>query len=149
MSKYQKNPGVYSTLQSINSLSKPYAYYEVYNILTNVMNYSWRKGNSRPPKFLRQRLEEDRIVFKNFLEQLTQAKFVIVYIDEWSFNPSTLPWYSWMKKGTIADKIIRSTTDRYTVFDAVQSPPLSSPPCNFGKILVVDNFVEKKLYWKF
>ena len=118
MSKYQKNPGVYSTFQSINSLSKPYAYYEVYNILTNVMNYSWRKGNSRPPKFLRQRLEEDRIVFKNFLEQQTQAKFVIVYIDEWSFNPSTLPWYSWMKKGTIADKIIRSTTDRYNAIAA-------------------------------
>ena len=30
-----------------------------------------------------------------------------------------------------------------TVFDVVQSPPLSSPPCKFGKILVVDNFVEK------
>ena len=31
-----------------------------------------------------------------------------------------------------------------TVFDAVQSPPLSSPPpCKFGKILVVDHFVEK------
>ena len=32
----------------------------------------------------------------------------------------------------------------YTVFDVVQSPPpLSSPPCKFGKILVVDHFVEK------
>ena len=30
-----------------------------------------------------------------------------------------------------------------TVFDVVQSPPLSSPPRKFGKILVVDNFVEK------
>ena len=82
MSKYQKNPRVYSTLQSINSLSKPHAYYEIYNILTNMMNYSWIKGNSRPPKILRQRLEEDRIVFKNVLEQLTQAKFFMVYIDE-------------------------------------------------------------------
>ena len=26
---------------------------------------------------------------------------------------------------------------------AVESPPLSSPPCKFGKIFVVDNFVEK------
>ena len=66
MSKYQKNPGVYSTLESINSIFKPYAYYEVYNILINVMNYSWRRGNSRPPKFLIQKLEEDRIVFKKF-----------------------------------------------------------------------------------
>ena len=31
----------------------------------------------------------------------------------------------------------------YTVFDVVQSSPLSSPPCKFGKILVVDKFVEK------
>ena len=28
MSKYQKNYGVYSTLQYLGSLSKPYAYYE-------------------------------------------------------------------------------------------------------------------------
>ena len=36
-----------------------------------------------------------------------------------------------------------------TVFDAVQSPPLSSPPCKFGKILVVDNFVEKNYFENF
>ena len=28
-------------------------------------------------------------------------------------------------------------------------PFVSSPPCKFGKILVVDHFVEKNLYWKF
>ena len=70
------------------------------------MNYSWRKGNTRPPRFLRQGLAEDRIIFKEFISKLKQAKFAIVYIDEWSLNPSTLPWYSWMKKGFPAEKII-------------------------------------------
>ena len=49
------------------------------------MNYSWRKGNTRPPRFLRQGLVEDRIIFKEFISKLKQAKFAIVYIDEWSF----------------------------------------------------------------
>ena len=49
------------------------------------MNYSWRKGNTRPPRFLRQGLAEDRIIFKEFISKLKRAKFAIVYIDEWSF----------------------------------------------------------------
>ena len=37
-----------------------------------------------------------------------------------------------------------------TVFDAVQSPLcLVPPPCKFGKILVVDNFVEKNYFENF
>ena len=49
------------------------------------MNYSWRKGNTRPPRFLRQGLTEDRIIFKELISKLKQEKFAIVYIDEWSF----------------------------------------------------------------
>ena len=72
-------------MKLIDPNSKPYTYNEVFNILTKVMNYSWRKGNTRPPRFLRQGLEEDRIIFKEFISKLKQAKFAIVYIDEWSF----------------------------------------------------------------
>ena len=42
-----------------------------------------------------------------------EIKFVIVYIDKRSFNSSSIPLYSWMKKGEQPEKIIRSTTDRY------------------------------------
>ena len=31
----------------------------------------------------------------------------------------------------------------YTVFDAVQSPPLSSPPCEIGRILVFEKIFNK------
>ena len=72
-------------MKLINPNSKPYIYSEVFNILTKVMNYSWRKGNTRPPRFLRQGLTEDIIIFKEFISKLKQAKFAIVYIDEWSF----------------------------------------------------------------
>ena len=44
---------------------------------------------------------------------LMKLEIVIVYIDEWSFNPSSIPLYSWMKKGEQPMKIIRSTTDKY------------------------------------
>ena len=77
------------------------------------MNYSWRKANVRPPRSLRNGLEEDRTIFREMIWMLVKSKFVIVYIDEWSFNPSSIPLYSWMKKGEQPEKIIRSTTDRY------------------------------------
>ena len=38
---------------------------------------------------------------------------MLVFIDEWSFNPSTIPLYSWMKKGEPAGVVIRNTTERY------------------------------------
>ena len=42
--------------ETYDTNSKPYTYNEVFNILTKVMNYSWRKGNTRPPRFLKTRI---------------------------------------------------------------------------------------------
>ena len=50
--------------------------------MINYMNYSRRKANVRPPRSLRAGLEEDRITFIQFINNLKAAKFVIVYIDE-------------------------------------------------------------------
>ena len=77
------------------------------------MNYSWRKANVRPTRFLRPGLSQDRILFKKFIDKLYQTTFLIVFIDECSFNPTTIPRYSWMKRGEPADKLIRDTTNRY------------------------------------
>ena len=77
------------------------------------MGYSWRKANTRPPRFLRQGLENDRTIFKEFIQKLKITKHLIVYIDEWTFNPSSLPLYSWMKKGEPAAKVMRETTNRF------------------------------------
>ena len=85
----------------------------------NVMGYSWRKANVRPPRSLRQGREEDRNILKEFIKKLKDLKFLLVYIDEWSFNPSSLPLYSWMKKGQPADKVIRETTNRYNSIAAL------------------------------
>ena len=81
--------------------------------LKDAMHYSWREANTRPPRSLRPVLAEDRLVFKEFISKLIQSKFLIVYIDECSFNSSSLPLYTWMKKGETAIKVIRSTTERY------------------------------------
>ena len=45
------------------------------NCLFNVMNYSWRKANVRPTRFLRSGLSQDRILFKNLLINLTKQNF--------------------------------------------------------------------------
>ena len=40
---------------------------------------------------------------------------MIVFIDECNFNPTTIPRYSWMKRGEPAEKLIRDTTNRYNL----------------------------------
>ena len=100
-------------MKLIDDNSKPFTYQEIRYCLVNIMNYSWRKANFRHPRSLRPGLNEDRNIFKELISKLVQAGYLIVYIDEWSFNPSTIPLYSWMKKGEPAEKIIRNTTDRY------------------------------------
>ena len=93
--------------------SKIFKYSEVRRWLIDYMNYSWRKANVRPPRSLRIGLEEDRIIFKQFISNLKIAKFIIVYIDECSFNSSTLPLYTWMKRGEDASIVIRDSNTRF------------------------------------
>ena len=92
---------------------KPYKYSEVSRWMINYMNYSWRKTNVRPPLSLRARLEEDRIAFIKFVNNLKTSKYVNVNINEWSFNSSTLPLYTWMKKGEDASIVIRDSNTRF------------------------------------
>ena len=103
----------YSAMKFIDTESKQFIYSEIRYWLINILSYSWRKANVRPPRFLRPGLEEDRTIFKEFILKLKETNFLIVYIDEWSFNSSTLPLYSWMKKGEPAIKVIRETSNRY------------------------------------
>ena len=113
MCKYKRNSQFYKTLKLIDINSDQFTYYEVRKWLTEVLGYSWRKSNVRPPRSLRPGLDEDRIIFKDFISKQEIAKFLIVYVDEWSLNPSTIPLYSWMKRGEPASIVIRSTTERY------------------------------------
>ena len=47
------------------------------------------------------------------MQILKQANYTIVYIDECTFNPSSLPLYSWSKRGCEPDKLIRQSNYRY------------------------------------
>ena len=51
--------------------------------------------------------------FKDLILKLIKAKFMLVFIDKWSFNSSAIPIYSWMKKGEPAGVVIRNTIERY------------------------------------
>ena len=56
--------------------------------------------------------------FKEFILKLKEAYFVIVWIDESSFNSASLPLYSWMLKGWDAEHVIRLSSKRYNVIAA-------------------------------
>ena len=98
---------------NIEDNSKPFKNTEIRKWMIEFMNYAWRKANVRPPRSLRAGLEDDRLIFSNFVKMLIQAKFIIVYIDECSFNSSSLPLYTWMKKGEPPVKVIQDTSKRY------------------------------------
>ena len=93
--------------------SKPFKYSEVRKWMIEYMNYAWRKANIIPPRSLRAGLDDARLVFSKFVKMLINAKFIIVYIDECSFNSSSLPLYTWMKKGEPPVKVIRDNSKRY------------------------------------
>ena len=63
------------------------------------MNFRWRKASQRPPRCFQNSLEDARKIFIEFILKLKEACFVIVWIDESSFNSASLPLYSWMPKG--------------------------------------------------
>ena len=71
------------------------------------------KSKHKTTKSLRAGLDDDRLVFSKFVKMLINAKFIIVYIDECSFNSSSLPLYTWMKKGEPPVKVIRDNSKRY------------------------------------
>ena len=83
------------------------------NWLKNVLYYSWRRCNVRPPLSLRSNLASDREQFKIFMSILEKTNYTIVYIDESTFNPSSLPLYSWSRIGYEPDKLIRQSDWRY------------------------------------
>ena len=99
-------------MKLIDDNSKPFTHQEIRYCLVNIMNYTLRKANVRPSRSLWPELNENRIIFKELISMHVQTWYLIVHIDEWSFNPSTISLYSWMKKGEQEEKII-STTERY------------------------------------
>ena len=93
-------------------------YYEVYSNLKKELNFSWRKASQRPPRWFEESLEEAKNIFKQFILKLKEREFIIVWIDESSFNSAALPLYSWMLKGKDPDRIILQSSERFNVIAA-------------------------------
>ena len=75
--------------------------------------YSLRKVNARPTLSMWTGLEEDRIIFSQFIKHIKTAQFIIVCIDEWSFNSSALPLYIWTVKREDASIVVRYSNTRF------------------------------------
>ena len=74
----------------------------------------------------------------------------IVSMTNWKSMSNILTPYFQEKSNNQYNLFSQNLLKKYRIRRCpVPPPPLSSPPCKFGKILVVDNFVEKNLYWKF
>ena len=56
------------------------------NCYFDIIGYSFIKVNTKSSRYLRPRLEGDRIIFREFIRTLEYIKFLIVYIYEWLFN---------------------------------------------------------------
>ena len=52
------------------------------------------------------------LFLKSLSQNLNKQNLLLYTLMNEVFNPSTLPWYSWMKKGFPAEKLFRNTTDR-------------------------------------
>ena len=50
--------------------------------------------------------------------KLKEECFAIVWIDESSFSSVSLPLYSWILKGSNAERIIMSSSKRYNIIAA-------------------------------
>ena len=74
------------------------------------MNCTRRKFNVRHPRLLRAGLEDDKLIFNKFVKMLIQVNIIIIYIDERSFNSSSLLLYSQMKKGEPLIRVIKNAT---------------------------------------
>ena len=109
----------YANKDSHDSDVLKYKYQDVRFCLKNIMRYSWRKANIRPPLSLKQGLDAKREINEaTYITYLKIKKHVIVYIDECSFNASSLPLYTWSQRGKIPDIVIRDTSYRYNAIAA-------------------------------
>ena len=69
-------------------------YYEVYSVLKKELNFSWRKASQHPPRWFQESFEEARNIFNQFKLKLKEREFIIIWINESSFNSEALPLYS-------------------------------------------------------
>ena len=112
----------YINNHSFNKQHNDTTYYEVYSVLKKELNFSWRKASQRPHRWFQESLEEARNIFKQFILQLKEREFIIVWIDESSFNSAVLTIYSWMLKWKDPDRIIRNSSERFTEKAFVVTP---------------------------
>jgi hypothetical protein len=57
------------------------------------------KADIRPPRAFNNHLEAARSTYKELLKAFKLLNFVIVYVDECTFDSSKLPAHTWIKSG--------------------------------------------------
>ena len=72
-----------------------------------MLNFRWRKAFNLTPRWFREYLVEAIDIFKQFILKLKKREFIIIWIDESSFNSVALHLYSWMLKGKDPDHFIK------------------------------------------
>ena len=78
---------------------KKYSSYWIKKFVKNEMRYSYKKGSSRPPRYLTKRIQLVKTLFWNELLSMISKGDVIINIDESSFDRSIRREYSWLPNG--------------------------------------------------
>jgi hypothetical protein len=92
--------------------------HNVLRILKSKMDYTWRKNRVRNSGNLNPSLDSKRVLFRNISDKLKLLGYILIYIDECSFNPTKLACYSWLKKNKFSP-LIRPATASINLIGAM------------------------------
>ena len=82
-----------------SNLGEVYSTHEIRNYIKNVMKYSYKKGNSRPPVYVQRGTQLRKALFCTELLSLIANGEVIINCDESSFDRSVRQQHSWLPVG--------------------------------------------------
>ena len=117
--KFIKPPTVPVTISKIqnlihNELGEVYSIYIIRKYIKDALKYRFKKGSSRPPKYISRRIQLTKALFCTELLSLIFKKEIVINIDESSFERSIKRHYSWLPKGKscaiINDRLIGKAT---------------------------------------
>ena len=80
-------------------LNEIYSYQKIKSFVQKVMRFSYKKGSSRPPRYINRRIQLVKLQFCTEILDLIAKGQIIINIDESSFDLSVKQDYSWLPIG--------------------------------------------------
>ena len=82
-----------------SKMGEKYSIHLLRKFIRNELKYRFKKGSSRPPKYMSRRIQLVKALFWTELLSLLYRTEVVINVDESSFERSIKRQYSWLPKG--------------------------------------------------